>query len=53
MAGQGLTTLSMLSLRNANNCKLLRDNNVIELVVQCLKEHTQNKKIAVSIHIRN
>ncbi|XP_065216000.1 armadillo repeat-containing protein 6 homolog [Planococcus citri] len=46
MCGQGLTTLSMLSLRNANNCQLLRDNNVTELVVQCLKVHPQNKKIA-------
>lgn len=45
----------MLSLRNTNNCKLLRDNNVTELVVQSIKIHSQTsqtKKLVVgSFHL--
>ncbi|KAK7576054.1 hypothetical protein V9T40_012340 [Parthenolecanium corni] len=42
---RALSALNMLSLRNSNNCKLLLDNNIAEVVVQSMKVHTSNEKI--------
>ena len=44
---QGLAALSMVSLRNSHNCKLLGDNNVAELIVQAMKIHPTMKKLLV------
>ncbi|XKL61187.1 hypothetical protein PGB90_008244 [Kerria lacca] len=46
---QGFGALSMLTLRNNNNCKLLREKNIDELIVQSIKIHATAKKLLKNI----